>query len=109
MAKKFNLKLADPKIIFEGTLANPNGNNYTQIKTNISNIDNAEIKDGFFVKNVSQSDCYFDIKHNSLNHGDNTGFRLNPGESIFMVCTNIDDIYIKSKNNTTISYQLIGN
>lgn len=109
MAKNANFKLAEPKVIFTGSITTPGGNNYTAITTGISNIDNSEIKNGFFIKNISEVNAYFDIKHNSLNHGSNTGYRLNPGESLFLTCTDIDDIYVKSKENTTISYQLIGN
>jgi hypothetical protein len=108
MAKNSNFKLAEPKVIFTGSITTPDGNNYTAITTGISNIDNSVIKNGFFIKNISDPNDYFDIKHNSLNHGSNTGYRLNPGESLFLTCTDIDDIYVKSKENTTISYQLIG-
>lgn len=109
MAKNSNFKLEEPKVIFSGTIVTPNANDYVSITTSIININNSEIKNGFFIKNISDVGNYFDVKHNSLNHGSNTGYRLNPGESLFLVCKDIDDIYIKSKENTTISYQLIGN
>ena len=74
MAKNSNFKLEEPKVIFSGTIVTPNGNDYVSITTAITNINNSEIKNGFFIKNISDVGNYFDVKHNSLNHGSNTGY-----------------------------------
>jgi len=108
MAKFAKFILNEPKVIFFGTISSGNANDFIAITTSIQNIDNGSIKDGFYIKNVGEVGAFFDVKHNLLNHGSNTGFRINPGESLFLECLDIDDIFIKSKTNTTISYQVIG-
>jgi hypothetical protein len=49
------------------------------------------------------------IKTNDIEHGANSGFYLNPGESFFVECQNLNKIQVKPYSGTeTISLEIIG-
>lgn len=98
------------KVFFSNTITGGQANDFVVITTNVLNVNTSLANVGFLIKNIgTNSDYYFFVKHSNNNHGSNTGFRVNIGESIFVECNNISDVYIKSNTDQTISYQVIGN
>jgi hypothetical protein len=98
------------KVFFSNTIRSGDANDFVVITTDVLNVNTSLANVGFLIKNIgTDSDCYFFVKHSNNNHGSNTGFRVNIGESIFVECNNISDVYIKSNTDQTISYQVIGN
>jgi len=98
------------KILFTNTLSVGNANDFVTISTGIQNLDTSIANVGFQVKNVANDvDSFFYVKHTNTNHGDNSGFKLGPGESLFVECTSISDIFVKANTNNAISFQVIGN
>lgn len=110
MGKAVSLKNFDTKVFFTNTLSSGVANDFVAITTNISNVDTTKVNVGFQIKNIStDASAFFYIKHANTSHGNNTGFKLNIGESILVECEYISDLYVKSNTDTTISLQVIGN
>lgn len=98
------------KVLFSNTLTKGDADEFVQIATNITTLDISPSNVGFLIKNVGTDvTSFFYIKHTNTNHGNNSGFYLGVGESVFVECGSISDIFIKSNTNTSISYQVIGN
>jgi len=98
------------KQLFSNSLSIGSANDFVVITTNISGLDTSVANVGFQIKNVATDvDSFFYVKHTNTSHGNNTGFKLGPGESLFVECTSISDIFVKANTGEAISYQVIGN
>lgn len=98
------------KQLFSNSLSNGVADDFVVITTNIYGLDTSVANVGFQIKNIATDvNSFFYIKHSNTNHGNNSGFKLGPGESILLECSSISDIFIKANTNQAISYQVIGN
>lgn len=110
MAFNIEFKNHPIKILLSNTLSAGDANDFVAITTNVTGVNTSTANVGFQIKNIAtDADSYFYIKHINTNHGNNTGFKIGPGESLLVECTNISDIYIKANTDESISYQVIGN
>lgn len=98
----------NPKIFFTNTLATE-ADNFVHIGTNIVLNESVTPQYGFLIKNVSFGTApYLYVKYSDLNHGENDGFLLNSGESIFLECQDYSKIQVKRAPGTVLNVRVIG-
>lgn len=96
------------KVFFSNTLTSE-ADNFVDIGTNIVLDEQIIPQYGFFIKNISNgSASYFYVKYQDLNHGQNDGFILYPGESILLRCEDFTKIQVKRAPLTTLNVEVIG-
>ena len=100
--------LTKPPILLFTFVNSSQSTSFVPITTNINNLQSSG-SCYFNVKNINTgtSDLLY-IKHSSIDHGNNTGFVLDVGESIDIGCGSITNIEIKVPTNKTISFQVTG-
>jgi hypothetical protein len=97
----------NPKVFFTNTLGSE-ADSFVHIGTNIVMEEDITPQYGFFIKNISFESNFY-VKYSDLNHGNDDGFFLSTGESLFLECKDYSKIQVKRQTATTaLSLEVIG-